>query len=184
MTSSSVEGAWPWRVLLPAGVGALVAVSLGVYGRVHQPSGHGIVIGPFSSIYGMKIWLTTVVAALAIWQLFTALWMYGRLPRAAPHWVARTHRATGWATFLVSLPVAYNCLWALGFQTYSPRVVIHSLLGCLLYGAFVAKVITVRSPRMPSWLLPVLGGTVFTIAIALWLTGSLWYFTQVAFPGW
>src|SRR5947208_5846125 len=31
------------------------------------------------------------------------------------------------------------------------RVFAHSLLGCSFYGAFAAKMIVVRSKRMPSW---------------------------------
>jgi hypothetical protein len=29
---------------------------------------------------------------------------------------------------------------------------------------------------MPRWALPVLGGLVFVIVIAIWLSSSLWYF--------
>jgi hypothetical protein len=31
-------------------------------------------------------------------------------------------------------------------------------------------------PRMPGWALPVLGGSVFTAIVGLWLTSSLWFF--------
>jgi len=31
--------------------------------------------------------------------------------------------------------------------------------------------------------LPMIGGTVFTTLVALWLTSSLWFFSTVGFPG-
>jgi hypothetical protein len=54
------------------------------------------------------------------------------------------HRSTGWAAFLVSLPVAAACLWALGFQSDNKRVLAHGLLCCAFYGAFAAKLIVVE----------------------------------------
>jgi hypothetical protein len=78
----------------------------------------------------------------------------------------------------LTLPVAFHCLWSLGFGTYSARVLVHSLLGCLLYGAFVAKMLALRSRRVPGWAVPWLGGLVLTTLVALWLTSSLWFFTQ------
>ncbi len=63
---------------------------------------------------------------------------------------------------MVSLPVAYHCLWSLGFETDAEtRRFVHSLLGCPFYGAFAVKVLCVRSARMPGWALPVVGGLVF-----------------------
>ena len=173
------------RVLIPLLAGAAVAVTLGMYGRLHQATGESVYTGPFSSVFAMKSWLATVVAVLAIWQAISALWMYGRLGhRAAPAWVRQVHRVTGAVTFLVSVPVAYSCLWALGFQDYSPRVLIHSLLGCLLYGIFVTKMLALRLPGVPDRFIPVAGGLLFTTVIALWFTSSWWYFTNVGFPAW
>ena len=87
--------------------------------------------------------------------------MFGRLPfvHLTPRWVPFAHRWTGTAAFLVSLPVAYHCLWSLGFETTSPRVVIHGIAGCLFYGAFTTKLLALRSRRLPGWALPVIGGT-------------------------
>ncbi|MEU8223627.1 DUF6529 family protein [Kribbella sp. NPDC048915] len=67
--------------------------------------------------------------------------------------------------------------YALGFQYSEPRVLIHSLLGCFFYGAFVAKMLTLTRADAPRWLLPVAGGAVFTGLVGLWLTSSLWFFT-------
>ena len=78
--------------------------------------------------------------------------------------------------------MAFSCIWALGFQTYSLRVVVHSVAGCLFYGAYAAKMLGLRLKGMPGWMLPVLGGTVLTLLIVLWLTAALWFFTRTGIP--
>jgi len=52
------------------------------------------------------------------------------------------------------------------------------VLGCIFYGAFVAKMLSlIRRGAMPRWVLPVLGGAVVVSLIALWATSALWLFT-------
>jgi heme/copper-type cytochrome/quinol oxidase subunit 4 len=170
-------------VLVPLLAGAAVAVSLGAYGAVHDPSGETITTLGFSGVLNMKVWLTTGVATLALVQLATALRLFGHLGSgAAPGWVAPVHRASGTLAVLLSLPVAYHCLWSLGFSTYDTRTLVHSLLGCAFYGAFVAKILALKMRRLPGWALPVFGGLTFSVAVALWLTSSLWFFRTVGFP--
>ena len=173
------------RTAIAATAGGAVAVCLGVYGRLHQPTGQSIWTGPFTTVLGMKAWLATIVAALAVWQLASALWMFGRLSRKPPPaWVRRVHRVTGATAFIVSLPVAYACLWSLGFQDYTPRVLAHSILGCLFYGVFATKMLALHIRGVSPRLIPVAGGLLFTTVIALWFTSSWWYFNNAAFPGW
>jgi Family of unknown function (DUF6529) len=102
----------------PALAGGAVAVALGVYGRVHDPTFRPIFDLGFPSMQAMKAWLATGAVTLALFQLVSALAMYGRLPymRRTPRWLPVAHRWSGTAAFLLSLPVAYHCLWALGFQ--------------------------------------------------------------------
>jgi hypothetical protein len=78
---------------------------------------------------------------------------------------------------LVTVPVAVHCLYALGLQYGEPRVLVHSIAGCFFYGAFTAKMLQLGSPGAPRWSLPVLGGSVFTALVTLWLTSSVWFFT-------
>ncbi len=162
-------------------VGAVVAVIVGVYGRVHDPSNTKLKLF-FSDTIHFKAWAATLVVALAIVQLFGGLWMFGKLPGGqAPSWVGPAHRLTGTLALLVSLPVAYHCLFSLGFnpgQTHG-RQFVHSILGCTFYGAFVTKVLVVRSRRMPAWAIPVVGGLLFTTLVLLWLTSSFWFFRNV-----
>ncbi len=172
-------------LLVPAAAGAAVAVGLGAYGREHTPAGRGIFDLGFPAVINMKAWLTTFALALVLFQLWSALRMYGRVswPRTAPSWLALAHRWTGTAAFVLTLPVAYHCLWSLGFQTVDARRLVHSLLGCAFYGAFTTKMLSLRSTRLPGWSLPAVGGLLFTTLVGLWLTASLWFFTEVTFPG-
>ena len=77
---------------------------------------------------------------------------------------------------LLTVPVAVHCLYALGFQLGSPRVLAHSLAGCFVYGVFTAKMLVLPRPDAPRWGVPVLGGVLFTALTAVWLTSSLWFF--------
>ena len=92
--------------------------------------------------------------------------MYGRLPLGARRLDRRRDRISGRLAFLLSLPVAYHCLYQLAFQHSSARVLAHSLLGCVFYGAFAAKIVIVRSRWLPGIALPIAGGLLFTILIA------------------
>ena len=159
------------------GLGALVAVGLGAYGRLHQPTFFALNVAGFSSGTAAKAWLATVAFSLALVQLGSALVMYGRIPRiTAPRWIGGLHRWSGRVAVLTSVPVAVHCLYALGFQTGSVRVLVHSLFGCFFYGAFVAKMLILNRRDAPGWALPVLGGTVFTGLVALWSTSAAWFF--------
>lgn len=184
-TRSDLNGAVV-RLLIAAAIGAAVSVSLGVYGRVHEPTGEQFAHFGFSSSLSMKAWLGTGVALLAIAQAGTAAWMWGRLPLLgrAPGWASHLHRWTGSAAFLLSLPVAYHCLWSIGYQDTNARVIAHGVLGCMFYGALTMKLLALRIRNLPAWTLPVLGGALVALLIAIWATSSLWYFTNVAFPGW
>ena len=165
-------------------LGAVVAVVLGVYGRQHDPAGQALFTLGFSGTLNMKAWLTTLVLVGAVVQVVLAAWLYGKIGGDAPEWVGPTHRLVGTLTFLVSLPVAYHCLWALGFEDDpdQTRRFVHSLLGCTFYGAFTVKVMCVRSSRMPSWALQLVGGLLFAVIVGLWFTSSLWFFQNSGFP--
>src|SRR3954453_15598686 len=124
------------KLLIAAGIGAAVALALGVYGHVHDPSQKLVFTLFFSSTIAMKVWFATVALAFAVVQLSTSLWIYGKLGGDAPAWLGDVHRMAGRLAFIISLPVAYHCLWSLGFQDTNARVLAHSMLGCALYGAF------------------------------------------------
>jgi Family of unknown function (DUF6529) len=162
----------PLLVALLSGCG--FALLLGLYAKLHHPTKYALDVGGFSSPLYAKAWLTTAAVVFAVVQLITG----ARITRqAAPAWLATVHRWSGRIAILLTVPVIIHCIYALGFGTYSARVLAHSVLGCIFYGAFVAKMLSlVRRDGMPKWVLPVLGGVLFVSLIALWATSALWLF--------
>lgn len=160
-----------------------MSLSLGVYGRIHEPTGGRIVTPWFGSLLAMKAWLTTAAFALVLVQLLSAMAMFGRLPgvRRAPRWLGPVHRWSGTTAFVASLPVAYHCLWSLGFADSGVRPIAHGLFGCFFYGAFATKLLALRTDGLPRWALPVAGGLLLTMLSAVWLTSALWFFTTFGF---
>jgi hypothetical protein len=143
-----------------------------------------IVTSVFSSAIAAKVWFATLAGVFALVQLATAARIYGKLKWALPGRVfgasiGTVHRWSGRIAFICTLPVGFHCIFILGFQTYSTRVLIHSILGSFFYGFFVVKVLVVRDHSLPGWVLPVAGGTLFAVLASLWLTSAFWYFTNV-----
>ena len=135
----------------------------------------------FSDTIHLKAWLASAVVVLALFQVFSAAWIFRKLPWPRPRWINVAHRWSGRLAFGLSLPVAYHCIFLLGFQDATARSLAHSLLGCFFYGAIAAKVLIVRLHHFPRWVLPSAGGLVFAGLIALWYTSSLWFFTTLDF---
>jgi len=182
MASASVPSSGG-RLLLAGTVGALVALSLGIYGNVHDPASDLSITLGFADTLTMKVWLATLAVLFAVVQLGSALWMYGKLPLGAvPAWLGSLHRISGRVAFLLTLPVAYQCLYQLTFEDTSTRVLLHSLLGCAFYGAFAAKIVVVRSHALPGMALPLAGGLLFTLLIGVWLTSGWWFISDNGLP--
>ena len=167
-------------LLVPVLVGALVSLTLGLVARQEAiapgtyPGGYFRLF--FSDSLHLKAWFASAALALAASQLVSAAWIFGKLPWRRPTWIAPLHRWSGRLVFAFTLPVAYHCIFKLGFQRTDGRVLAHSLLGCAFYGAFAAKVLVVRLHRFPNWALPVVGGLLFTLLLSLWYTSALWFF--------
>jgi hypothetical protein len=174
------SGGW---LLLPLAAFALVALAVGLvaHEKTVEPGAYpsSYVRLFFSDPLHLKAWFATSALALAVFQMLTAAWIFRKLPFRRPNWVAPLHRWSGRLAFTLTLPVAYNCIFLLGFQTTTNRVLIHSLLGCAVYGAFAAKVLIVRLHRYPSWVLPTAGSLLFATLIGVWYTSALWLFQLV-----
>src|SRR3954466_264534 len=181
-TAAVPQPSSPTRLLGAAAIGAAVALALGVYGHVHDPSQKLVFTLFFSSTIAMKVWLGSVAGAFALLQVSTAIWLYGKLPWQPKPWTGDVHRISGRLAFLFSLPVAYHCLWSLGFQDTNGRVLAHSLLGCAFYGAFVTKVTVVRAKGLPAAALPIAGGLTFALLVAVWFTSAFWFIGQQGWP--
>src|SRR5262250_4033552 len=168
-----------WLALLLV-VFALITLTVGLIagGTVREPYATPFFHLFFKDTLHMKAWLVTAAVVLACGQLLTAARIYELLrfpPKGRFYQVV--HRWSGRSAVLLTLPVAYHCVFLLGFETHSARVLIHSLLGSAFYGAVVAKVLIVRSTRFAAWVLPVAGSLLFSILLGLWLTSALWFFS-------
>jgi hypothetical protein len=169
-------------LVVPALVGCLVALTLGLYGRLHSPTGVAVDIVGFSSPATVKAWLATVAVVFALVQLGSSLVMYGKVPGiAAPSWIAGLHRWSGRIAFIVTVIVAVHCLYALGFETFNARVLVHSIAGCLFFGVITAKLLALTRRGMPGWVLPVLGGLAFALLVLIWFTSAFWFFSIFGF---
>ncbi len=170
--------------------GAVVAILVGVFGRLHEPTSAGTTTLGYQTVLEMKTAVALVIAPLVVVQLIGALGIYGRLGIRAPSWLGKAHRAIGVLTLVLALFVAYHCLWSLGLEVghlpsgepVSARTFVHGLLGCAVMGAVVVKVVAVRSRRAPGWFLPVAGGLLFSLLVLALLTSAAWYVGERGLP--
>jgi uncharacterized protein DUF6529 len=159
---------------------ACVAVVTGVVARWQVGGDRGTYFDLFfSDPIHMKTWLATTAIALALFQLMTASWIFRKLPWPRPAWVPPLHRWSGRIAFLLTLPIAYHCIFRLGFQEGTARTLAHSLAGASVYGAFASKILIVRLHRFPGWVLPAAGGFLFAALIAVWYSSALWFLDLV-----
>ena len=170
--------------------GAVVALLVGVFGRLHDPTLSGTTTLGYPTVLAMKTVVSTAIAVLAVTQVVTALWIYGKLGIRAPSWLGTAHRAIGATALALTIFVAYHCLWSLGLEVgtlpngepVSTRSFVHGLLGCAVVGAIVVKVVAVRSRRAPGWFLPVAGGLLFALLLLAILTSVVWYIGEKGWP--
>jgi len=146
----------------------------------HEPRSKGYFRLFFSDPIHLKAGFATAAAVLACFQVFSAAWIFGKLPWRKPGWVNRAHRWSGRLAFVFTLPVAYHCIFKLGFRHPDGRVLAHSLLGCGVYGAYASKITIVRLHRFPRPVLPLAGGLLFTVLIGVWYTSALWLYREDA----
>ena len=169
-------------LVVPALAGCVVALTLGLYGRLHAPTGVAVDVIGFSSPATVKAWLATGATLFAVVQVVSSLVMYGKVPRvSAPSWIGGLHRWSGRIAFILTVPVVVHCLYALGFQTFSPRVLVHSVAGCLFFGVFTVKMLALTKRGLPGWVLPVFGGLAFALLVLIWFTSAFWFFSFFGF---
>jgi hypothetical protein len=169
-----------WGLAALGGVGLAVAAVLAAYAKAHPGEGAALTTLWFGGVLEMKAWLTTAATSLVVVQVLSALAMWGRLPGVAhpPGWVAGLHRWAGVTAFLLTLPVVFHCVWSLGFEDESTRVLVHSVVGCAFYGIFAAKMLALRLRGLPGATVPVLGGLLAGALVVLWFSSAFWFFGQ------
>jgi len=196
MTAQTPGGASTKSMAIPLGAfaaGAVVALLLGIFGKVHDPSTDGTTSLWFDTVIGMKAAISVAIGVLAVGQVVGALWIYGKLGIKAPSWLGTAHRVSGTVALLLAVFVGYHCIWVLGLQSgtvhndyetfeVGARTVIHGVLGCMVFGAVVVKVVAVRSKRAAGWFLPVAGGLLFSLLIVVVLTSAGWYINEKGWP--
>jgi mono/diheme cytochrome c family protein len=165
---------WLAAPLVAFALGSLTAGLL----AAHDPRSKGYFRLFFNDTLHLKAAFATAAAVLACFQLFTAAWIFRRLPWDKPAWVNPVHRWSGRLAFVCTLPVAYHCIFKLGFSSPTTRVLAHSLFGCAVYGAFAAKVTIVRLHRFPRPVLPIAGGLLFAVLIGVWWTSAVWLYSR------
>ena len=173
----------PLWLLVPLLALAIFALLAGLLAKAYVPEAGAYPSGYFDLFFSdtihMKAWLASAAVALATFQLFTAAWIFRKLPWSKPVWVNPAHRWSGRLAFVATLPVAYHCIFKLGFQSGDSRVLWHSLLGSGFYGAYAAKITIVRLKRFPGQTLPIAGGLLFAVLIGVWYTSAVWFFRLV-----
>jgi len=187
MTAPATRGRSPVAVQLVA-IGLLAAAVTGAlytFGTLHVPDYRFSLFGQNElAALKLKSLLATVSFGLGVLQVLLALWLYRKLPLvgspARP--VRPAHRIIGLVLFALTVPVAVHCIFAYGVVLGDPRVAVHSLAGCLFYGAFVAKVLIVQSRRLPGWTLPAAGGTLAVLLAVLWYSSAVWVYNGFQMP--
>jgi Mn2+/Fe2+ NRAMP family transporter len=143
-----------------------------------------IVTTVFTSTIAAKAWFASAAFFFALIQVATGARIFGKLKRFIPlerPWPNRIHRWSGRLAILCTLPVAFHCIFILGFRTTDARVLAHSIFGSFVYGVIAVKVFFVHDREHPRWTLPLVGGSLFAVLVTLWATSGLWYFTHVRF---
>ena len=112
-----------------------------------------IMTSVFSSTIAGKAWFATAAVILALVQVTTAARIFGHLQGIVrlPHeQVKRIHRWSGRLAFLCTLPVAFHCIFILGFDSTDTRTLAHSIAGSFVYGVFAVKIFFVHDSRPPA----------------------------------
>jgi mono/diheme cytochrome c family protein len=164
-------------VALPLLAFAVFSLTAGLL-AAHDPRSKGYFRLFFEDPIHLKAGFASAAVALGCFQVFSATWIYGKLPWRKPAWINPAHRWSGRLAFVFTLPVAYHCIFKLGFRQPDTRVLLHSLLGCAFYGAYAAKITIVRLRRFPVPVLPIAGGILFSVLIGVWYTSAAWLYTR------
>jgi mono/diheme cytochrome c family protein len=169
---STRSSAW---LAVPIAAFAVVSLTAGLLAR-HDPRSKGYFRLFFSDPVHLKAGFATAAVVLACFQLFSAAWIFRKLPWRKPAWINPAHRWSGRLACVFTLPVAYHCIFKLGFRSPSTRVLAHSLFGCAFFGAFASKMTIVRLHRFPRFVLPVAGGLLFAMLVGVWYTSAVWLY--------
>ena len=130
----------------------------------------------------VKIVLTTIVAALAFYQVFLMAVGYGKLkvPFLQPRPASRAHRAIGDSVVSITLLIGLMCLAYFGIEdgvehaypADQGRVVWHLIVSFALFAVLALKIVVLRWWHGMGKYLPLLGISVLVLFVASWVTSS------------
>ena len=173
---AGTDGTATRRLVLVLLAGGAVAVALGVYSKVHDPTHEQ----PYTLFFTEHDPAEGVVRdrrgrarRRAGPARRCASTTRSRCRARAPSWLGDAHRLVGTLAFVLTPPGRLPVPLGLGFQSTDTRVLVHSILGCFFYGIFTVKVLAVRVHGLPDSTLPVVGGLVFAVLVGVWLTSSV-----------
>lgn len=117
----------------------------------------------------VKVVLTSVLAALAVYQLLLATVIYGRVRPAflgaGP--AALTHRTSGDAIVVLVVLVGAVCL---SYGELEDDATVHAIAGWALAGVLALKIVVVRWWHAAGRVLPLLGIALFSLLVLCWMT--------------
>lgn len=116
----------------------------------------------------VKVVLTSVVAALAVYQLLLISVVYGKVrpPFLAGRPAGLTHRASGDAIVVMIVLVGAACL---SYGEIEDDAGLHAIAGWALVVVLGLKIAVVRWWHAAGRLLPVLGIAVFSLLMLIWV---------------
>jgi hypothetical protein len=119
----------------------------------------------------VKIVLTTVCAALALYQVALIAVGYGKvkLPFLGPLVAGRAHRAIGDSIVVVAMTVAAMCIVWFGFED---DAALHIAFAIALLAVLAFKIAVIRRLRQFDRLLPALGISVLLLFWATWFSAA------------
>ena len=128
----------------------------------------------------LKAAAATVVALLAVGQLYTMESARSHLPRAGirVRQLMRMHRWGGRIALSLAVLTAYFCLTGFGAPTSPLRVAIHGIFGSTAFVAIALKLSMIRfRPRLAFRLAPWLGRYAALAFLMIWLSSAFAFYT-------
>jgi plastocyanin len=130
--------------------------------------------GTFDDIIEFKVWLATMVLAVAAIQVVSMALVYGWIP-VNERWkepVAIFHRWEGRTVVFIAVVIAVLCILDPGPQSSPDRQRNHTILGIAILALFVVKIAVVNFAPKAGAVIPVLGLAVAAAFAGLWYTSS------------
>jgi hypothetical protein len=124
---------------------------------------------------------STVVALIAISQLYTMEARLGHLPRAGlkVKYLLRAHRWGGRIALMLAALIAYFCITDIGTPTSPIRPFLHAVLGASAFSVIAIKLTLLRfRPQLGYRIAPWLGRYAVVAFIGIWITSGYAYFTN------